>query len=60
MRGPDLKKLVRSLRTKSYEKLPIRKHLATLAQRSESSGDSVPSTQKFDRRQEPHGEVEPD
>lgn len=60
MRGPDLKKLVRSLRTKSYEKLPIRKYLVTLAQRSESSVDTVPSKQEFGSRKEPHGKVEPD
>lgn len=60
MRGPDLKKLIRSLRTKSYEKIPIRKNLATLLQRSESTGDRIPSTQEFGRRQESHGEVEPD
>lgn len=59
MRGPDLKKLVRSLRTKSYEKLPIRKHLDTLIQKSESADDPVPSTQKFGRRQESHGKIEP-
>ena len=60
MRGPDLRKLVRSLRTKSYEKLSIRKHLAALAPRSTSQSGGVPPEEKSDRGEEPHREVERD
>jgi len=60
MRGPNLIKLIRSLRTKSYEKLYIQKHLALLASRPSGEIDRVSSVQELDSRIESHREIEPD
>lgn len=60
MRGPELRLLVRSLRTKNYEKLPIRKHLAALASRQESKARQLPPEEESVEGEEPHGQDESD
>lgn len=57
MRGPDLKKLVRSLRTKSYEKLSIRRYLLALERGQAGQTGVISSQEEPDSGQEPHGEV---
>ncbi len=60
MRGPELRFLVRSLRTKNYEKLPIRKHLAALASRQEGEARELPPEEEFVEGEESHGQDESD
>ena len=57
MRGPDLKKLVRSLRTKSYEKLSIRRYLAAFERGQAGQTGVISSQEELDSGQKPHGEV---
>lgn len=57
MRGPDLKKLVRSLRTKSYEKLSIRRYLVALERGQAGQTSVISSQEEPDSGQESHGEV---
>lgn len=57
MRGPNLRKLVRSLRTKSYEKLSIRKHLAALSKGSAWALLEISQTQEFDPGQKSHRQI---
>lgn len=59
MRGPNLRKLIRSLRTKSYEKLSLRKYLDALPARPASPASGVPREQEPDLGSKPHREVEP-
>lgn len=60
MRGPNLIRLVRSLRTKSYDRLYIRKYLDVLTKRSKRKDGEVPSEKEPNRGIEPHREIEPD
>lgn len=60
MRGPELRLLVRSLRTKNYEKLSIRKHLAALAPRQEGETRGLPPEEKPVEGEEPHWQDESD
>lgn len=59
MRGPELRLLVRSLRTKNYEKLPIRKHLVALASRQEGEARELSPEEEFAEGKESHGKDEP-
>jgi len=59
MPQPDFRKLLRSLSTKSYEKLPLRKHMATLASRQEGEKGRLSSPQELGAGNEPHREVKP-
>ena len=60
MRGPNLVKLIRSLRTKSYEKLQIRKHLSSITSREEGTVRDISPKQKSSHRKESHGEIKSD
>lgn len=60
MRGPDLRRLVRSLRTKSYEKLQIRKHLAAITPRAASAESDISSKKESDPGPKPHGQIDGD
>ena len=60
MRGPNLIKLIRSLRTKSYEKLQIQKHLSSITSREKGADRDISPEQKSSDRKESHGEIESD
>lgn len=60
MRGPSFRKLIRSLRTKSYAKLEIFGHIADIDQRAESSPRRIKSGQQLNLRLEPHGKINRD
>ena len=60
MRGPELRFLVRSLRTKNYEKLSIRKHMAALAPRQEGEARELPPPKKPFEGKEPYWQDESD
>lgn len=60
MRGPELRLLVRSLRTKNYEKLPLRKHLAPLASRQESAARQFSPEEELIEGKEPHRQDQSD
>src|ERR1017187_2177319 len=57
---PNLRMLVRSLRTKQYEKLEIQKLAAPVGAGTKSPHSAVPSQTELDFGNEPHGEVHPD
>ena len=57
MRGPDLKKLVRSLRTKSYEKLSIRRYLVALERGQAGQTGVISSQEEPNSGSKSHGEV---
>lgn len=60
MRGPELRLLVRSLRTNHHEKLSIRKHLASLTSRQESEAHKISPENESPLGEEPHGQNESD
>ncbi|GAN97725.1 hypothetical protein Geu3261_0238_002 [Komagataeibacter europaeus NBRC 3261] len=60
MRGPELVRLVRSLRTKSYEKLQIQKHMVALGKRAAGQDRELQSQENALSRDEPHRQIESD
>jgi len=60
MRGPELARLVRSLRTKSYEKLQVQKHMDALRKRAAREVGELQSEKDVVGGDEPHRQVEPD
>jgi hypothetical protein len=60
MRGPNLRKLVRSLRTKSYEKLSIQKYLSPIPPGEEGAAGGISSEQESTDRKKSYREIEPD
>ncbi len=60
MRGPNFRKLIRSLRTKSYEKLHIRQLMDTVSQRASSEVRDIQPSEEFDIRKKSHGQIEHD
>lgn len=60
MNGPELRLLVRSLRTKTYASLSISKHLAALTAGQESSPREVPPEEEPHQGPEPHGQDDTD
>ncbi len=59
MPQPDFRKLLRSLSTKSYEKLPIRKYLAVVSSRQKGQKGGLPSSQESSAGNESYGEIKP-
>ena len=57
MPQPNLRMLIRSLRTRAYENLEIQKYAASVGARKESSCRTVPSQQKLDFRVESRRKV---
>lgn len=60
MRGPDLKLLVRSLRTRSYEKLSIQKYMDAVVPRQEGEVVGFSSQKEFDFGKKPYRKVQSD
>ena len=58
MPQPNLRILIRSLRTRSYEKLEIQKFAAPLRTREEGPQNRLPSQQKLDFGDEPRREID--
>lgn len=58
MRGPSFRKLIRSLRTRSYEKLEIFGYSTPIEQRTEGATHRVSSGQQLDLGFESHGQVD--
>lgn len=56
MRGPELRLLIRSLRTKDYASIPIQKHMAALSLRKESEACTIPSKQESACGEESYGQ----
>lgn len=55
MQKPELRKLVRSLRTKSHEKLEINKYYNSFSQRRKSKEGDFSSQEKSISGKESHG-----
>jgi len=60
MPQPNLRILIRSLRTKAYEKLEIQQYRAPLGEGPKGTEDRVPSQQEFDFGNEPCREINVD
>ena len=60
MPQPNLRMLIRSLRTRAYEKLEIQKYAAFVGARKESSHRAVPSQQELDFRVESRRKIDAD
>ncbi|VXC36190.1 hypothetical protein MASSI9I_60377 [Massilia sp. 9I] len=55
MSTKNLRRLVRNLRTKSNEKLPIQQTLSSIRNKSESANSQVRSELERNRRDKSHG-----
>lgn len=60
MNGPELRLLVRSLRTKTYASLPISKHLAALTAGQKGTPREIPPEEEPHQGPESHGQDDTD
>lgn len=58
MNGPDLRRLIRSLRTKSYDKIQIQKYYIAFSERRKSEEGGLSSEEEFDNWKESHRKVD--